>query len=101
AVAWATAFAQGVATVAPASSPARPIAASAPPVAAPVRSEEGVRWAKLKPAQRDALKPLQQEWPGIDALRKQKWLELAERMPAMPPDERARIQTRMAEWARL
>jgi hypothetical protein len=63
--------------------------------------EEGVRWQKLKPAQREALKPLQQEWPTIDAPRKQKWVQIADRMPNMPPDERARVQARMADWSRL
>ena len=67
--------------------------------AAPV--EEGVRWQRLKPAQREALKPLQQEWSRIDAPRKQKWIELADRLPGMPPEERARVQGRMADWARL
>jgi hypothetical protein len=88
---------------------AQPNAASAAPraittsVAAPARPivEDGVHWQKLKPAQREALKPLQQEWPGIEAARKQKWLELADRLPSMPADERARIQTRMADWARM
>lgn len=64
-------------------------------------SEEGVRWQKLKPAQRDVLQPLQQEWPTIDPRRKQKWIELADRLRTMPPDERARVQERMADWARL
>src|SRR5512143_2550038 len=64
-------------------------------------AEEGVRWQRLKPAQREALKPLQQEWPQIDAARKQKWIELADRLPGMPAEERARIQGRMADWAEL
>ena len=64
-------------------------------------AEEGVRWHRLKPAQREALKPLQQEWPQIDAARKQKWIELADRLPGMPAEERARVQGRMADWAEL
>ena len=69
--------------------------------ATPIRPEEGVRWDKLKPAQREALLPLQREWAGIDAQRKQKWLQLADRLPAMPPEERGRVQARMTDWARL
>src|SRR4051812_9735838 len=57
-------------------------------------SEEGIRWQKLKPVQREALKPLQQDWATIDAPRKQKWIELADRLRSMPPDERARVQER-------
>ena len=49
------------------------------------RSEAGVRWQTLTPAQRQALAPLEREWPGIDAPRKQKWLQIAERYPTLPP----------------
>jgi hypothetical protein len=58
-------------------------------------------WASLTPSQRQALAPLQQDWARIDGPRKSKWLEVAARFPAMPADERARVQQRMAEWARL
>ncbi|MBV9892447.1 MAG: DUF3106 domain-containing protein, partial [Rhizobacter sp.] len=72
-----------------------------PPAAAvPVR-EEGVRWQSLTPAQREALAPLERDWPTIDAQRKQKWLALAGRYYGLPPEERTRIQTRMSEWARM
>src|SRR5689334_15811208 len=37
-------------------------------------TEEGIRWIKLKPSQREALKPLEKDWATIDAPRKQKWL---------------------------
>jgi hypothetical protein len=89
-----TAAAAGLSTAGPRpfpSDPPRPAGAA----------EEGIRWQKLKPAQREALKPLQQEWPTIDAARKQKWVQIADRMPNMPPDERARVQARMGEWSRL
>jgi hypothetical protein len=58
-------------------------------------------WSQLTPAQRTALAPLEKEWPGIDTLRKEKWLEIADRFPRMPADERARVQERMAQWARM
>jgi hypothetical protein len=69
--------------------------------AAPRRPEAGVRWQSLTPAQRDALGPLEREWPTIDAARKQKWLAIAGRFNALPPQERARISERMTEWVRL
>jgi len=73
-----------------------------PPFAAPAtRGEAGVRWQALTPTQRQALAPLEREWPGIDAQRKQKWLQIAERYPALAPEERTRITERMNEWARL
>jgi len=80
---------------------ATPTSATLRAVPARTPSEEGIRWTKLKPSQREALKPLQQDWATIDAARKQKWLQVADRMPNMPPDERARVQARMTEWARM
>lgn len=58
-------------------------------------------WQQLTPAQKDALSPLKGEWASIDATRKQTWLELAARMPAMGPEERLRVQQRMSEWVAL
>jgi hypothetical protein len=73
-----------------------------PPLAAAAqRAEAGVRWQTLTPVQRQALGPLEREWPGIDASRKQKWLVIADRYPSLPAPERARITERMTEWARL
>lgn len=71
-----------------------------PGTSAPTR-EEGVRWQTLTPAQREALGPLERDWPSIDAWRKQKWIAIAGRYHSLPPEERARIQARMSEWAKL
>lgn len=79
---------------------ASPVAPAAKP-AAKTALEEGVRWQDLKPAQQLALKPLERDWSGIDQPRKQKWLELSARFPAMSADEQTRVQARMAEWAKL
>lgn len=64
-------------------------------------AESGPRWQELTPSQRSALKPLERDWSGIDAPRKQKWLEVANRYPGMPQAEQERISARMAEWVRL
>lgn len=64
-------------------------------------SEVGPRWSELTPAQRAALKPLERDWSTIEADRKRKWMDIAARMPNMPPDQRERVQARMTEWARL
>ena len=61
----------------------------------------GPAWSALTPAQQSALAPLKTDWRDIDALRKQKWLEIAARFPSLPAEERQRIQERMAEWARM
>ena len=47
------------------------------------------------------MKPLQHEWSSIDDLRKRKWLQIAERYPTMSAPDQARLQTRMAEWAKM
>jgi hypothetical protein len=65
------------------------------------RPEAGIRWSELTPAQRTALKPLERDWSTIDTDRKQKWVQIAGRMPSMPPAERERVQARMTEWTRL
>lgn len=67
-------------------------------VAAP---DKGVAWSALTPAQQQVLAPLQRDWTSLEPNRRQKWLEVAARFPAMPADERQRVQARMAEWARL
>jgi hypothetical protein len=55
----------------------------------------------MSPGQREALKPLERDWPSIDADRKKKWLAIAAKFPSMTPEERTRIQTRMTEWAKM
>lgn len=86
-----------------AASGAAPATASSPAARAktPAGGEQGPAWATLKPAQQNALKPLERDWASIDALRKRKWLEIAERYPSMSRDDQVKLQTRMAEWARL
>ena len=61
----------------------------------------GPAWSALSPSQQQALAPLQRDWPGIDASRKAKWLEVAAKFPKMPAEERERVQERMAAWSRL
>lgn len=58
-------------------------------------------WAKLTPAQKQVLAPLQRDWASIDGPRRSKWLEVAARFPSMPADERERVQARMADWSQL
>jgi hypothetical protein len=58
-------------------------------------------WAELRPAQQQALAPIQGEWESLDAPRKRKWLGVAQRFPKMTADEQARLQKRMKEWVSL
>ena len=66
-----------------------------------VADADGPGWSSLSAQQRAVLGPLQRDWHTIDAARKAKWLEVAARFPSMPPEERQRVQERMAEWARM
>lgn len=68
---------------------------------ASAQSESEPAWNSLSPIQQRQLAPLRRDWSTIDAMRKQKWLSVAARLDKMPPEERDRVQQRMAEWARL
>lgn len=61
----------------------------------------GTEWTSLTPSQQKVLAPLQRDWHVIEEPRRAKWLEVASRFPSMPKDEQARVQERMADWARL
>ena len=58
-------------------------------------------WKELSPAQQRALEPLAGEWDKLEARRKQKWLEIANRFGSMKTDEQLRVQERMREWVKL
>jgi hypothetical protein len=77
--------------------------AASRPASAPVRKVDaaGPAWSALTAAQRQALAPLERDWPTIDDAGKAKWLDVSSRFARMPPDEQKRVQARMAEWARL
>lgn len=64
-------------------------------------ASDSVNWSALSANQQRALRPLEAEWASIDIPRRLKWLEIADRFPRMAPAEQARIQNRMAEWAKL
>lgn len=60
-----------------------------------------VDWSSLNPAQRSVLAHLQRDWNTISPAQQLKWIEVANRFPALPANERDRVQQRMAEWSRL
>ena len=47
------------------------------------------------------LAPLESQWDTLDPESRRRWLRVAERYPAMPPERQQRIQQRMVEWAAL
>lgn len=58
-------------------------------------------WKELSLAQQVALDPLKGEWDRMEAIRKQKWLEIANRYSSMKADEQQRVQERMRAWLKL
>ena len=58
-------------------------------------------WKDLSPPQQVALDPLKGEWDHMEGVRKQKWLDIANRYSSMNPDEQQRIQEKMRAWIKL
>jgi len=85
----------------PASSPA-PAPSTAATTADPAKPVgEKPHWSDLKPAQQQALAPLEATWEELGPVRKQKWISIGNRLAKMKPDEKARVQERMREWVSL
>lgn len=95
------ALAAGFAFAQPAPTPVQP--ATVPPALAaqaPVAAAKPL-WKDLTPPQQLALAPLLAEWDKMEAVRKQKWLEIANRFAGMKPEEQQRAHGRMREWLKL
>lgn len=58
-------------------------------------------WAELSLEQKQILSPLSRDWNKMEAAHKKKWLGIAKRYPTMKPEEQARVQRRMQDWANL
>lgn len=85
---------------------ARQAAPTAPAVKAPAPAPTSATaakplWKELSRPQQVALDPLQGEWDQMEALRKQKWMEIANRYASMKPDEQLRVHERMRAWLKL
>lgn len=61
----------------------------------------GPRWAELGAAHRRVLAPLANDWDGLDARSKERWIDVAGRYPKMAPDEQQRANQRMGEWSHM
>ncbi|MDB5802183.1 MAG: hypothetical protein JWL63_3122 [Rhodocyclales bacterium] len=61
----------------------------------------GSDWAHLTPAQREILAPFAADWNSFSAVRKLKWIGIADRYPKMTPPEQANVRERMGEWSKL
>jgi hypothetical protein len=58
-------------------------------------------WSKLTPAQQKALQPLAHSWDTLSGGQQRKWLEVSRNYPSLPPEDKASMHSRMAEWAAL
>ncbi len=58
-------------------------------------------WLELTRPQQVALEPLHKEWDAMEGLRKQKWLDIANRFSSMKPDEQQRMHERMRAWLKM
>lgn len=58
-------------------------------------------WVELSAQQKLAIAPLSPEWDRMDETQKKKWLKIANKYPAMKPDEQARVQERIRAWVKL
>jgi hypothetical protein len=61
----------------------------------------GPQWGELPARQRQVLAPLANDWNGLDARSKERWIDVAGRFHKMPPDEQQRATQRMGEWAHM
>jgi hypothetical protein len=76
--------------------------APAPKVAAPTVSPiVALDWKELAPTQREALAPLEATWPTLSAGQKRKWIAVVQNFPQLAEPERAKLHSRMAQWAAL
>ena len=91
------------APVAPVAAPTLAAPAPARPAAikSPQKALDKPLWNSLTRAQQIALAPIADEWDQADGVRKQKWLEIANRFAAMKPDEQARVHERMRDLFKM
>ena len=61
----------------------------------------GPRWTELSASHRKVLAPLSNDWDGLDARSKERWIDVAGRYPKMAPEEQQRANQRMGEWSRM
>jgi hypothetical protein len=90
--------APGPASAAP---PVQPTPSASHRSGKPAAVAEATGWKALTPAQREALAPLEHDWPSIDPPRRTKWIAIADKFPSMSIADRQRVQERMRDWARL
>ena len=64
-------------------------------------SSDALSWEHLTVEQQQSLAPLEQEWSQMGSAQKSKWLEVAERMKGVSPEDKQRIQAQIRDWLTL
>lgn len=64
-------------------------------------AQAGPQWQELSAAQQKTLRPLASTWNSLGYAHKNKWIALANNYPKRTPEDQAKLQSRMAEWAAL
>jgi hypothetical protein len=95
----ATPAAKPAVAVPPKPAMAKPAMAKLPIASAATAAK--TQWKDLSPPQQLALDPLKTEWDHMETVRRQKWLDIANRYSSMKPDEQLRVQERMRAWLKL
>jgi hypothetical protein len=78
-------------------------AASAKPVQSKPQTATAAKpdWSLLTPAQQQALQPLAKSWASMSNGQRRKWLEISLNYPSLSADDKAKMHSRMSEWAAL
>lgn len=63
--------------------------------------DDAPEWQALTAEQKRVLRPLAQQWGGMDDTSRDKWLNVADQFKRLSPAEQQRVQTRMVQWSRL
>jgi Protein of unknown function (DUF3106) len=94
------ALAQTAMTTSPPVAPASTLTAK--PVVANKATKTAVEtWDKLTPSQKTALQPLYANWSSLSEGHKRKWIAVSANFEQFSPQDKAKLHSRMTEWAGL
>ncbi|TAK93583.1 MAG: DUF3106 domain-containing protein [Aquabacterium sp.] len=60
-----------------------------------------IEWRELSAEQKQILQPLATHWSRMDETGRDKWVNVANRYKELSPADKARVQERMSQWAKL
>jgi hypothetical protein len=66
--------------------------------AGPAQRSAPAKWHELTVEHQIALAPLVLAWPTLDPSQREKWVDVAQRLPSMSLEDQSRLRERMREW---